>query len=393
MTLPEAIASIRRRLKTLPGPLFSFSSAFLILILFASPLGAGLKPADTKGECGQPCAIAENYEGYDAPNRNNPETEIPEELMQGEVMAPAPSTVVIENEPEEKTPEAPRQTAGPGEEILPHAPRIASPPDITRGPIDNMELSITFDGGGYEGEEAWAILDTLREKGIRTTIFITGMFIRNYPDVTKRIVADGHEVGNHTMTHPRLTSFATTLRQRTLPWVTRAFVEKELKSTAELFRAVTGSEMAPLWRAPYGEINEDIRRWAFESGFIHIGWTSDYSRRESLDTLDWVYDRSSSLYRTSSQIKERILRFGRSGNGARGGIILMHLGTERKSDRASGVLGEMIDELRGRGYRFVKVSGLIEGNPAYAFLQAQRGEKVLKGLVRLVGKDKLLAMD
>ena len=44
--------------------------------------------------------------------------------------------------------------------------------------------------------------------------------------------------------------------------------------------------MARLWRAPYGEVNEDIRAWAFEKGYAHVGWTADYALRESLDTLD-----------------------------------------------------------------------------------------------------------
>jgi peptidoglycan/xylan/chitin deacetylase (PgdA/CDA1 family) len=91
----------------------------------------------------------------------------------------------------------------------------------------------------------------------------------------------------------------------------------------------------------------------------------DYKKGESLDTLDWVHDRSSRFYRTSSEIKANVLGFGKGSKGLRGGIILMHLGTERTDDRASVVLGEIIDGLTDMGYRFVKVSSLIGTSMVY----------------------------
>ncbi|MBI5588395.1 MAG: polysaccharide deacetylase family protein [Deltaproteobacteria bacterium] len=256
-------------------------------------------------------------------------------------------------------------------------------PEITRGFTGGMNASITFDGGGYEsGDEAKAILATLRERGIKTTIFLTGMFIRKYPAIVREMVKDGHEIGNHTMYHPHLTDFNQTLRHNTLGNVDRSFVARELDSAAELFRAATGAEMAPLWRAPYGEINKEIRRWAYEAGYIHVGWTYDAKKRESLDTLDWVYDRNSRLYRTSWQIKDRVLNFGKDSGGIRGGIILMHLGTMRKDDRASDALGEMLDGLMAKGYRFVPVSEQIYGT---GLLKAVKSKKIptVKGMAKL----------
>jgi peptidoglycan/xylan/chitin deacetylase (PgdA/CDA1 family) len=239
----------------------------------------------------------------------------------------------------------------------------AWPPDITRGDRTRMELSITFDGG-YKATEAIEILNTLRQKGIKTTIFLTGLFIKRHPGITRLIVLDGHEVGNHTMNHPHLTEYERTFRQKTLPWVDRELLLKELKGAEEAFREATGRSMAPLWRAPYGEVNAELRAWAFSEGYLHIGWTYDRASRQSLDTLDWVYDKKSGFYLSSSEIKDRIVNFGREGGGARGGIILMHLGTERRTDKAAAVLGEMIDELMEMGYRFVRVSELIEGEQA-----------------------------
>lgn len=232
---------------------------------------------------------------------------------------------------------------------------------VTRGDTARKLVTITFDGG-FEADEAVEILDTLKARGIRTTVFLTGEFIGRFPQITRRIVSDGHEVGNHTMNHPRLTEYEKTRRQKSLPWVDSAFIAKELKEAEALFRGVTGREMAPLWRAPYGEENAEIRRWAFEAGYMHIGWTIDYARGESLDSLDWVEDRSSRLYRSPGAIKKRILNFNKDGAGLRGGIILMHLGSGRKSERAVGVLGSILDEAMEKGYRFVRVSELIDGN-------------------------------
>lgn len=254
------------------------------------------------------------------------------------------------------------------------------PPDITRGRVDRKDVAITFDGGS-EDNDAVVILKALRERGIKTTIFLTGSFIAKYPELVRRMVADGHEIGNHTMSHPHLTEYERTYRQSTLKNVNRAMLGRELREAASLFKSVAGVEMAPLWRAPYGEVNPEIRRWAFEEGYVHVGWTYDSKRRESLDTLDWVNDATSKLYRTSNEIKDKILNFNKGRVG--GGIVLMHLGSSRTTDKASGILGEMLDDLHKRGYRLVKLSTLLDGEVVMRYVQAIRQERIMKGMVRL----------
>ena len=242
---------------------------------------------------------------------------------------------------------------------LPKIKRAYPYQEISRGPVDKKEISLTFDGGS-EATEAKLILNELRKRRIQTTIFVTGQFIKKFPHIMRQMVRDGHEVGNHMWNHPHLTNYGTDYRHRTLPGVTREFVKKQLISTERAYRKVTGLKMAPIWRAPYGEVNKDIRRWAYALGYVHVGWTADYKRRESLDTLDWVDDKTSRLYRTSAEIKERVLNFGKETNGLSGGIILMHLGTNRHEDKAAGILGEMMDDLMAKGYRFVKVSEMMK---------------------------------
>jgi peptidoglycan/xylan/chitin deacetylase (PgdA/CDA1 family) len=246
------------------------------------------------------------------------------------------------------------------------------PFNITRGGKDKLEVSVTFDGGS-NAMEAEEILNALREREIKTTIFLTGTFIINYPELVRQMVRDGHEIGNHTMTHPHLTEFEKNFRHTTLPDVTEEFLVGELRETEEAYLELTGARMLPLWRAPYGEINKEIVEWAYKHGYLHVGWTADYKRGESLDTLDWVHDRSSRFYFSSLEIKENVLNFGKGKNGLSGGIILMHLGTERTEDRASSLLGEILDGLTEMGYRFVKVSTLIEGKEVFEDLRVKSG--------------------
>lgn len=226
--------------------------------------------------------------------------------------------------------------------------------NISRGDSHSKELSLTFDGN--TANHARDILNILRAKEIKTTIFLTGRFIRKNPDIVRLMLANGHEIGNHTMNHPHLTDFDKTLVHTTLPKITKDYFLNQILSTAQLYRETTGEEMAPYWRAPYGEINLELTQWAFEAGFIHVGWTVDYKRNKTLDTLDWVNDKRSKNYFTAGEIRERLLDFDEKKAGLKGGIILMHLGTGRRVDQAVSVLPAIIDDLSARGYSFVKIS-------------------------------------
>jgi len=253
----------------------------------------------------------------------------------------------------------PEGRISPAAPLVPHNKRASlTPPDITRGDIHSTKISVTFDGG-MGSRQASEILDILKKRKIKTTIFLSGRFIRANPGITRRILADGHEVGNHTTTHPHLTQLEINGTQKTLPNVTRAFLLDELNTTERLFFKVTGRHMSPLWRAPYGEINKELRRWAFSAGYLHIGWTYDARSGRSLDSLDWVADKDSRLYHGPKEIVKKIIDFDKRGGGLGGGIILMHLDTERGADRAASVLGEILDDLLERGFSPVKISDII----------------------------------
>jgi peptidoglycan/xylan/chitin deacetylase (PgdA/CDA1 family) len=228
-----------------------------------------------------------------------------------------------------------------------------------RGSLSKPQIALTFDGGAEENATA-DILNFLAEKDIQCTMFLTGAYIDRNKYLVRRMVEDGHEVANHTWNHPHLTTYEINRRHSTRPEVNRELVQSELTRTAQLFERITGQKMAPLWRAPYGEHNLQIRQWAAEIGFRHVGWTIGYGNGETMDTQDWVADTTASNYHSSQEILENILSFGEANSlNANGCIALMHLGTNRTSDQAHKIIPTLIDSLHARGYELVTASELL----------------------------------
>jgi peptidoglycan/xylan/chitin deacetylase (PgdA/CDA1 family) len=229
--------------------------------------------------------------------------------------------------------------------------------DITRGNTSRQEIALTFDGGAGNGVTK-EILDILESKKLQCTLFLTGQFIHRYPDLVKRMIQNNHEIANHTWSHPHLTTFAENHQHLTLDGITQEKIARELSRTSDLLKKITGQQMVRFWRAPFGEHNLEIRRWAALQGYRHIGWT--LGNGETLDTMDWVADTTASYYKTKEEILQDLLSFGEnSKTGANGGIILMHLDTQRKEDHPYTILPAYIDSMRQRGYKFVTVKELL----------------------------------
>ena len=229
--------------------------------------------------------------------------------------------------------------------------------DVTRGRTDRKEIALTFDGGAGNGATD-AILEILREKECQCTMFLTGQYIQRYPDQVKQMLENGHEIGNHTWSHPHLTSFADNQQHDTLPTITREKLQEELAKTSMLFHKTTGRKMKPYWRAPFGEHNQQIRLWAAEFGYRQIGWT--HGRGETMDSMDWVADTTASVYKSSTEILGKLLEFGNSSeNGPNGAIVLMHLDTQRKTDPAHRIIPAFVDSMRARGYTFTNITNLL----------------------------------
>jgi peptidoglycan/xylan/chitin deacetylase (PgdA/CDA1 family) len=231
--------------------------------------------------------------------------------------------------------------------------------DFSRGSLVEKKIALTFDGD-YLNNVTGEILDILKKENVKCTMFLTGRYMRRYADMVKRIIAEGHEVGNHSWTHPHLTTFEENHLHQTLPDVTQEVVQQELLKTAELFRQITGKQMAPYWRAPYGEHNAEIRNWAAAAGFRHVGWTVGRNWEDGMDTLDWVADTTATIYHSADEIAEKILSFARNNSyGANGVVILMHLGTQRNDDYPHLKLPFIIQQLKEMGYQFVTISEML----------------------------------
>lgn len=236
------------------------------------------------------------------------------------------------------------------------------PVSFDNGTTGKKLIALTFDGGSHINA-ASDILDTLMSRGVSSTMFLTGRFIRKYPDLVQRIIAEGHEVGNHTSTHLHLTSWATTRSHTTLPEITVDVVGRELVNANKKYRELMGHDMLPVWRAPYGEKNRQICLWAQQYGYLHVGWKQARYWKNNFDTNDWVPDPETPGYHTPQEILEKFNELADTQPyGMNGAIILMHLGTVRKEkgQQVHLVLGKIIDQLREKDYEFVTVSVLLK---------------------------------
>ena len=277
---------------------------------------------------------------------------------------PAPKPVP----PAPKLPPPAPKPVPPAPKPPPPAPKPVPPPSTSaiwpgsgeslnyyRGPRGGRRVCITFDGGS-SAEVALDVLNALRERGIRTTFFITGAFIRHYPDLVRRMAQEGHEIGNHTLTHPHLAP-----GMRRDPRWTRERFQAELLETDRLFYRLVGRPMDPFWRAPYGEQNTEIRAWAEELGYRHIGWS------EGADTLDWATVKERRLYRSGNAILDRLGERMERQDGE-GLIVLMHLGSGRPEvDRPARILGPFLDKARQGGWTFTTVGTYLRdsGKPVW----------------------------
>jgi peptidoglycan-N-acetylglucosamine deacetylase len=234
----------------------------------------------------------------------------------------------------------------------PAAANVASVP--AAGPF----FALTFDAHA-EAQGATELLALLRSRSVHATIFVTGQFALRYPGIVRQAFLDGHEIGNHTFSHPHLTTWESNHRHDTRPRVTREFLQDELEQTRVAITAATGEPPAPLWRAPYGEHNATIRGWAAGLGLTHVDWTHADGR--SLDALDWVENPKARSYLSAEAMARRLIEFeARTGVPLAGSIVLMHLGNTRPDLPLLEALPIFLDETDRRGLRPVPVGVLLQ---------------------------------
>jgi peptidoglycan-N-acetylglucosamine deacetylase len=197
------------------------------------------------------------------------------------------------------------------------------------------ELALTFNDGP-DPEWTRKILDTLRSKGVHATFFIVGEKAEAYPGLVKRILDEGHDVGNHTFTHADLGE------------VPQTVVKSEINSTQRLFEALTGRSMR-LFRPPF--LGDAGPTTANEAAALQIAQSMGYL------IIDPHVDPHDRQVVSADVIVQRVL-----GQVAQGQIILLHdSGGDRSQTLAA--LPRLIDALREKGYEFVTVSELAGLTP------------------------------
>lgn len=174
----------------------------------------------------------------------------------------------------------------------------------------------------WSADDIEDILETLRSNEVKITFFMVGDWINKNPETVKKIYDEGHEIGNHSDTHPHVTQL--TYEQNL----------EEIEKCSQKIEQLTG-EKPTLYRAPYGEYNETVISASLENGYYPIQWNKD--------TLDY-----NAL--TGEQMWKRI-----GNNLQNGDIILSHNGTAHTADS----LDMLIKKIKEQGFEIVKVSDLI----------------------------------
>lgn len=189
---------------------------------------------------------------------------------------------------------------------------------IFLGDTSSKELYLTFDNG-YENGFTPPILDILKSKGVPAAFFITGHYVKDKPELVKRMVAEGHLVGNHSWSHPDMTK---------LP---PQKIQTELNRVKEAVKELTGQQNMQYLRPPRGIFSERMLSVSREAGYVNVFWSVAYKDWDpkSQKGAQYAYDK------VMAQLHP-------------GAVLLLHSVSKDNAD----ALGPIIDDARSQGYTF-----------------------------------------
>ena len=194
------------------------------------------------------------------------------------------------------------------------------------GNTQEKVIYLTFDAG-YENGCTGKILDVLKKHQVPAAFFLVGNYIEKNADLVRRMVAEGHIVGNHTMHHPDMSALET-----------KEDFAKELTDLEELYRSITGEEMAKYYRPPKGVYSKDNLRYAKELGYKTVFWSLAY--------VDWNNDKQPSAEAAFQKLLPRI------HNGA---VVLLHSTSQTNAE----IMDELLTRWKEMGYRFESIEKLF----------------------------------
>lgn len=188
---------------------------------------------------------------------------------------------------------------------------------------EEPKIALTFDAA-WGNDDTKKIMEILKKHDVKVTFFMTGGWVESYPDDVKMILAEGHDLGNHSQNHKNMSQISDSEK------------EKELMSVHDKVKELTGYDMF-LFRPPYGDYDSKLIRVARKCNYYAIQW--------DVDSLDWKDYGAESIIKTVTQNKHL-------GNGS---IILCHNGAKYTAE----ALDTLITTLKDAGYEFVPLSELI----------------------------------
>ena len=194
--------------------------------------------------------------------------------------------------------------------------RMFYPSLLWEMPKGEKKLYLTFDEG-YEKGYTPIILDVLREKDVKAAFFVTGQYVKENPDLIKRMIKEGHTIGNHTLNHPSLPEIKNLSK-----------VEEELSELDRLIYGVCGKTSSFL-RPPKGEYSEKTLAFTNSLGYTNVFWSQAY--------VDWNDNVSAeeAFQKITSSLHP-------------GCVLLLHAVSKGNAN----ALGNVIDYARKNGYNF-----------------------------------------
>jgi len=207
-------------------------------------------------------------------------------------------------------------------QIIPLTQVTTTPAEIVWANKNVKQVVFTFDAGA--GTQSLGVILTILEKyNLKATFFLTGKWAEKNPEDVKQISVAGHEIFNHTYSHPYLTK------------ISDEQIIDELTRADEIITSLTGQTTKPYFRPPYGDRNQHVRDIAASIGYQSVYWT--------IDAWDWRESEGVS----ASQVKARIL-----DNLKPGTIYLMHIG-----DNLTGqILDDIFSQILAQGYQINSLS-------------------------------------
>ena len=194
------------------------------------------------------------------------------------------------------------------------------------GNTQEKVIYLTFDAG-YENGCTAKILDVLKKHQVPAAFFLVGNYIEKNADLVRRMVEEGHIVGNHTMHHPDMSQLTN-----------KEDFAKELTNLEDLYRSITGQELAKYYRPPKGIYSKENLRYAKELGYKTVFWSLAY--------VDWNNDSQPTAETAFSKLIPRIHD---------GAVVLLHSTSETNAE----IMDELLTRWKEMGYRFESIDKLF----------------------------------